>query len=124
MLAGCALAVTILAPVVKLDFPKIQTDGLLRDAMAAVREGEEQASSAKTQCIRTAIEVYILTKAEAMGLFLTVEVELDDSGLPRSVALTGNWSPGERQRLSELIESELGLGKEAQTWTQAYQSGA
>ena len=124
MLAGWALAVTILAPVVKLDFPKIQTDGFLRDAMAACREGEEQASSAKTQCIRSAIEAYTLTKAEAMGLFLTVEVELDDSGLPRSVALTGNWSPGERQRLSELIESELGLGKEAQTWTQAYQSGA
>ena len=124
MLAGCALAVTILAPVVKLDFPKIQTDGLLRDAMAAVREGEEQAVSVKTQCIRSDIEAYILTKAEAMGLSLTVQVALDDSGLPRSVALTGSWSPGERQRLSELIESELGLGKEAQTWTQAYQSGA
>lgn len=124
MLTGCALAITILAPVVKLDFPEFRTDSLLRDASAAVREGEEQADSAKAQCIRSAIEAYILTKAESMGLSLTVQVALDDTGMPRSVNLTGSWSPRERQHLSDLMESDLGLGKEVQTWTQAYQSGA
>ena len=87
MLTGCALAITILAPVVKLDFPEFRTDSLLRDASVAVREGEEQAVSAKLQRIRSAVEAYILTKAESMGLSLTVQVALDDTGLPRSVNL-------------------------------------
>ena len=49
-------------------------------------------------------------------------VTLDDDGLPAAVVIGGSASPLERQTLSGWITQDLGLGKEAQTWTESYQS--
>ena len=53
---------------------------------------------------------------------VTAEIELDDELQPRAVALTGAASPIERQELTEALVRELGLTKEAVTWTGSNQS--
>ena len=58
-----------------------------------------------------------MDKAANLGAELTAVVKLDDKGMPVSVALSGEISPGNRAALSRIIEQDLGLGEEAQIWT-------
>ena len=60
---------------------------------------------------------YILDKADALGLQLEVQVELDAELLPCGVRLQGAASPYARSQLSGQIETELGIPKERQVWS-------
>ena len=66
--------------------------------------------------ISAEVEAYILDKAASLGVDLNVEVWLNDTGLPESVALSGQIAPSDRQVLSQFIDHDLGVGEEAQTW--------
>ena len=61
---------------------------------------------------------YILSKAESLGAKLEVTVELSDElyAKPVAVQLTGAVSPYAKQTLTQMIEEELGLNREAQRW--------
>jgi hypothetical protein len=60
-----------------------------------------------------------LDKAESLGAELTVEVMLDDSQIPipTKVRIRGNISPYNREKLSSIIERDLGIPTEAQIRT-------
>ena len=116
LIAGVFLTLTALSPVGSLELPELDPGQLHADAQAAVREGKEQANEMKTDIILRACEAYIWNKAAEMGL------ELDSEGLPRRLTLTGRASPLERQKLTQMLMQDLGLGREDVIWKDPYQS--
>ena len=71
------------------------------------------------QLIKEQCETYILDKAAAMKLELSVEVTLDASATyptPSSVRLTGVYSEESRRELGEFIEDKLGIAFADQEW--------
>lgn len=118
LLTGLFLAVTVLSPLVHLEIPDPTRwlEDYRIDGDEAAQAGEMMAKEYSEAIISAELEAYILDKAAALGSALTVEVRLDDNGLPASVTMSGSVSPGERAELSRMITEELGVGKEAQIW--------
>ena len=64
-------------------------------------------------------EAYILDKAGALGLSITVEVACSgESGVPApsSAVMTGSWTEAEKARLTEIIAGDLGIPADRQEW--------
>ena len=120
--AGIFLTLVAFSLPSDLELPELDLQTYLRQAEIAVLKGEEQAQSARTDIIRESMCAYIGTKAGDLGLAVTAEIELDEDFWPRAVALTGAASPMEREELTETLVRELGLTKEAVTWTGSNQS--
>ena len=72
--------------------------------------------------IEREFEEYILDKASETGVFLEsadVTMNWDENGYwyPCEVTLVGELSTGDRNRLSAVIESELGIPTDRQNWS-------
>ena len=124
LLAGIFLPLTALSPLAELELPELDPERFFADARAAVRDGTEQADEMQADIITDGCEAYIWNKAAAMGLELTIRLELDGEHLPCMVELTGQASPLERQKLTAELVRELGLGKENVIWIDPHQSSA
>ena len=124
LIAGIFLTLTALSPMGELELPELDPGRLHADAQAAVQEGQEQANEMRTDIISEAYEAYIWNKAAELGLELEISLELDEKGMPRCVILTGQASPLERQKLTQTIIRDLGVGREDVTWNDPYQSSA
>ena len=118
MLTGIFLALTILAPLVTLELPdparwlsEFSANG---EAFSA--DGEAMAADALGDIITAQVEAYILDKAALYQAPVRVDVTLDEEGTPVSVRLSGAVSPYAKNRLSEMLETDLGIKKEAQQW--------
>lgn len=122
MLCAVYLVLTALSPMGDLELPELDPSGLIRDAETAARTGADLAMEEQAGIISEACEAYIWNKAAELGLELTVRVELNGDLTPRAVTLTGAASPLERQSMTDSITRDLGLGKEAVTWTDPHQS--
>lgn len=121
LLAGLFLSFTVISPWVKLQFYDI-TDyavDITSDAAIAVEAGEIAAQEALVSRIKSETEAYILDKAASWGAELTVEVTIADSDppIPSAVRLTGAVSPYVKAMLSQMLETDIGIPKEAQIWT-------
>ena len=64
------------------------------------------------------LRTYILDKAASLGANIEVEILLDrnEIGLPVGVIIHGNISPYGKQRLTEILASEIGIEREYQQW--------
>lgn len=124
LIAGIFMTLTVLSPMGDLDLPSLDLDGIHAQAQSAVRDGTAQAKEMRESIISEAYTAYIWSKAAEMGLELEIQLELDEEELLRTVVLTGLASPLERQRLTDAIIQDLGVGKEAVTWIDPYQSSA
>lgn len=82
-----------------------------------VDEGAEMARTAKEQFIKSEVEAYILDKAQAVNADVSVELDLNDALIPVSVTLWGKASPYAKNRLTEMLQTDLGITKERQIWT-------
>lgn len=120
LLCGIFMALTVVGPWVD-----IRLDGLLelsseaaQSADAYAASGENSAAAAMADIIKEQTTAYILDKAEALGVQLTVEVALssDDIPVPTAVCLYGNVSPYAKKVLTERLEEDLGIPSEEQTW--------
>ena len=118
LLSGLFLAITVLSPLVHLEIPDPGSwlEYHLAEGEAAAADGEAMAKAYTDAIISAEVEAYILDKAASLGVDLNVEVWLNDTGLPESVALSGQIAPSDRQVLSQFIDHDLGVGEEAQTW--------
>lgn len=113
------LAFSMLQPLSQLKLPALQevTDRLRTEGSLAADLGEEMASQEQIRCITQSLQTYILDKAEALGLTLTVELNLEEeSYLPCQVVLSGEAAPLAKQRLTEQLVQELGIAKEEILW--------
>ena len=115
---GIFLTLTAIRPLADIDLGAVPTlaEGYTLQAEEAVMTGKELMDSQKQTIIKSRLESYILDKAEGLGVTLTVDILLDEHGLPVSVQLNGDVSPGAKTRLQSIIAVDLGIPKEAQIW--------
>ena len=125
MLGGIFLALTILAPLVHLELPDLSrwVEDMTLQGQDISADGEAMAADLRGDIITQQVEAYILDKAAVHQADVSVEVAVDEDGVPVSVRLTGDVAPYAKARLSEMMEQELGMGKEAQQWESPYQAG-
>ena len=119
LISGLFMAVTVLSPVVELELPDPAgwLEDHLEEGRAAAEAGEVMAKDYSEDIISAELEAYILDKAAALGGAVSAEVRLDESGLPETVTLSGVLTPAQKAELSRIIAEELGIGEEAQIWT-------
>jgi hypothetical protein len=84
----------------------------------AVRRGEKMTIDAMRKSISDSLEAYLLDKAQEMGMELQVNVILSDDPypIPEKVSISGDTSPYGKKRMSQIIETELGVMEENQIW--------
>lgn len=118
LIVGIFLTLTAIRPLADIDLGAVPTlaEGYTLQAEEAVMTGKELMDSQKQTIIKSRLESYILDKAEGLGVTLTVDILLDEHGLPVSVQLNGDVSPGAKSRLKSIIAVDLGIPKEAQIW--------
>ena len=120
LLCGIVLTCSIIQPVKQFDFNYIREFAVefQQEADQAVKWGKDTASAAWAESISQGTEAYILEKAKAMEVDLTVEVELSDDEIPVpiSVLLTGHVAPYVKSVLSDTISQDLNIPKENQLW--------
>ncbi len=120
LIAGVFLSVTIISPlaVMKLsdfsDYWSVVSD----DSHTIISEGTQLAANAKKEIIIEKSEQYILDKAKALDLSISVDVFLSNEAYPKpyEVHIEGSASPYARKRLQSIIATDIGIEKEQQVW--------
>ena len=121
LISGIFLTMVAIRPITQLDIDAL-TDfriGNTDEVSLAVEAGENLASDAMAEIIKTNCEAYILDKAQSLGLTLTVDVELTEGELPapQLVYIHGNASPYAKSQLRAILKEQLGIAEEDQIWT-------
>ncbi|MBO5322663.1 MAG: hypothetical protein J6A88_00990 [Oscillospiraceae bacterium] len=120
LIAGIYMTLSIVAPWGQLRLGELADlkDQILSEGDRLTLSGQNAAREAMAESIIASTRAYILDKAETLGVELTVEVMLDDSQIPvpAGVRIRGNISPYNREKLSSIIERDLGIPTEAQIW--------
>lgn len=120
LVCGTWLAVTLLAPVeggsVALRLPSFPDFRGMADQQSAA--GQEMAASSQRAIIKESLEAYVLDKAQTQGVTLSVEITLsgENPPVPASAVLRGKVTKEAERVLSGILERDLGIPKEAQTW--------
>ncbi len=121
LIGGALIAMTLIRPISALNVEDAVSSLLpgAEDAASFIQEGETMAYRAATERIEEALGAYILTKANALGADIRVELEMTDDlpPVPRSVTIRGSVSADVIRQLSQMLEQELGIAKEDQRWT-------
>ena len=117
---GLLMVLAVVSPWADLRLPDLNqwSEDFQKSAQMAADAGVEDAGESLREGISQQVRTYILDKAKALKAELSVEVELTDDSLPVpcGVILRGSISPYGRSVLSEYLQTELGISKEAQIW--------
>lgn len=119
LMTGVVLAAVVIRPVAEVTTVNLNRylDTLNADAMAAVEAGTMLAKEKTTARIKEQLESYILDKAAALKLDISVEVTLDErTRLPAAVEIYGTASPSARESLNAMLCSDLGIPVEGLIW--------
>lgn len=121
LLCGIILMLSVISPLLQLRFDAIGEgfQQVWTDGQMYLQQGQELSRQQRAEIILSGTEAYILDKAKARGLEITVEVMLTDDDLlkPCAVRIEGVVPPYERSVLSAMIEQDLDISKEDQIWT-------
>lgn len=119
-LCGVFISVTLISPLTNLRMPDLNQylDAFHADAAEAVFLGQTMSQETADRLIKEQTAAYILDKAKDMGATLEVTVAISEESprVPCSVTIRGMVSPYLRQKLTEVIEQELGIHREDQHW--------
>ena len=120
LLTGIFMALTVIGPWanIRLDqLPKL-SDAFQQEAAQYRLQGETEAKQALQTGIKQSAEAYILDKAAALGIRVSVEVVLADGDLPvpEQVLIKGAVSPYAKQKLTRILSEDLGIAEEDQKW--------
>lgn len=120
LICGVFLSFTVIRPVtdVKMEDFSFFASDIATDAFQVSDLGKTKSRNEMEAIITGEVAAYILDKAGDFNGELTVDVKLDENLIPRRVILTGSISPKEKQSLQEMIEKDLGIGKEDQIWNE------
>jgi len=95
-------------------------EGLVSEGEALRTELEEQTGRTQKMVIEERCAAYISDKAEELGLTCRVEVDCvptpEGLWLPESVRLWGEFDDVAQSRMTELLERQLGVAVEKQTY--------
>lgn len=119
-LAGIFVALSVISPLRDVDIPDFETwfGDYRYEGEQAAKAGEQLAYEKTCELIKTRVEAYILDKAASCGISAAVDVQLDGAGFPVSATVYGPCSPEDREKLSQIMEAELGIGREVQYWNE------
>lgn len=118
LLTGIVLTVTICAPLKKIEIKEFKRNNTFQeDGLYYSQNGIDIAVDGKSHIIMESCESYILRRAEALGIQIDVEVDVDENQIPVAVKITGSVSPYVQKEFSEILEKEMGITKEHQQWT-------
>ena len=115
---GLILLLVLLRPVLGADLEHLELD--FDHYQAAVEERQEELADTQTEAMASIIaeqtEAYILDKADALGLELTVRVQTQpgEDGVPCPAAVEVDGPRSED--LAAYMEQELGIPEERQVW--------
>lgn len=123
LICGLLMLISVINPWIKLKIGEMDawSDAFRRAASDAVQAGQSASYLAMSERIIAQTQTYILDKAGALGISPEVAVfveSVDGIPVPSAVRITGNFSPFARNRLQSILENELGIPMEAQTWIQ------
>ena len=121
----CALVLTILliAPLQRLDARQLTELITLQrmEGQGLTEEADELSMELCTRIIREKTEEYIWDAARRLGIGkLGVRLRLRETGglpCPWSIDLTGTVTDAQKEELSLLLEGELGIPRQRQTWS-------
>ena len=120
MLCGLFLAFAVIAPLGRLNYDVLSafSDTYFDEGVTASAQGEKLARESVAEIIKQETEAYILDKAAAMQVQISVEVTVSqgDSPIPEQVTVVGTLTLREKRLLQEMIETELGIPEERQQW--------
>lgn len=120
LVCGVILLLCVISPIlsIKLEAAGDLISDLRIQADAICREGEELSRSSRAEIIIRQTQAYILDKAEALGVQITVEVMLTEDDLlrPYAVRIEGTVSPHDKGILSKTIAEDLSISLEDQIW--------
>lgn len=123
LIAVVFMTLTFIGPLVHLKIPTLPelAEGLTAEGDRWVAEGENSSWESVAAIIKERTEAYILDKADSFGAQLRVQVTVsgDDIPVPCAVELAGTVSPYGKSRLSQMIEEDLGIPGEEQTWIES-----
>ena len=119
-LCAITLAAALFSPLLRLDALPDYAPALARCRAAAealAGEGAALGQELDRGIIEERMEAYILDKARSLGAAVTgakVRLRWSTEGVwvPEGAELTGAYS----ETLADLLEAELGIGRQAQTW--------
>jgi len=120
LISGILLAVVVVSPIVHMDFSSINSLPLdINDqADVLVTQGTAMAIEEERSFIKAGLEAYILDKAAACNIDITVDVMLSDANppVPVSVQLHGAVSPYAKSRMTQYMTEVLSIPEENQLW--------
>ena len=119
LMSGLVMAAVVIRPMTEVTTVNLSRylDLLNADAIAAVAEGTDYARKETERRIKTNLESYILDKAAALSLDITVDMTLNTKTmLPSAVVIAGNASPHARAVICAVLTDDLGIPAEALTW--------
>ena len=119
LIAGLIMVFTVIAPITNaelVELPVLSAE-MTTDAYSASTIGKEMAQLAVDSIITEELEAYILDKAASVGADIQVELRLSES-CPAGIVIFGSVSPGTKQQLQQVLETDLGIAKENQQWIQ------
>lgn len=119
--AGLLVLLTAFGPVAEIDMVAA-AENIARQGFydpLSTGELESTANTLLSGLISQEAEAYILDKAQALGLEVTVTVETKVEGrypVPWRVTLRGSPTQGQKAALTGAIGEELGIPEERQEW--------
>ena len=120
LLLGLFLSITVISPLVKINFNDITSyfEDFHIAATTVTDDGENTADTAMMALIKENTEAYILEKATALGASLDVDVTVSifESPIPTAVIIKGAISPYAKKELQNIIEKDLAIPRENQLW--------
>lgn len=120
MIIGIFMAFVVISPLRELELGELWElpEELYDEGQDISAIAQADATDAVSELIIQQLTAYILDEAGSLNADIQVtRVSLDpDTLAPMEIELTGEVSPYARSLLSDSIESNLGIGKEDQTW--------
>lgn len=121
LVTGIILCISVVAPLLQLDFSITDTfESLALDGgNIASAAGKKLSQDALRAIIKKDTEAYIQDKAADLNADIMAHVILNqgDPPIPERVVLSGRISPYAKQQLQKILKEQLGIPKENLEWT-------
>lgn len=122
MLCGLLMLLLALTPLSELDYDSLaEAISRLELEKEEARTGIEiQNQELVARIISGRVQAYILDKAAALGLTVTVELEMETRSAtpyPKAVTIHGEATPVQKQQLQQYLEQTFAIPVQRQVWT-------
>ncbi len=122
VLCGLVMLLLALTPLAQLDYDALsEAISRLELEKEEARTGIEiQNQELVARIISGRVQAYILDKAAALGLTVTVELEMETRSAtpyPKAVTIHGEATPVQKQQLQQYLEQTFTIPVQRQVWT-------